>query len=69
MPVFAQEMIAWLPEDLQEHLGQIDRHPIHEFIYRIEPDKAEMVVQTLAAAGFEVKLNQELMEQAHGLTD
>lgn len=69
MPVFAQEMIAWLPEDLQEHLGQIDRHPIHEFIYRIEPDKAEIVVQTLAAAGFEVKLNQELMEQAHGLTD
>lgn len=67
MPVFAQEIIAWLPEELHEHLGQIDRHPVHEFVYRIDPNQEEMVVQTLEAAGFLCKRNQELMEQAQGM--
>jgi hypothetical protein len=67
MPVFAQEIIAWLPEELHEHLGQIDRHPVHEFVYRIDPNQEDMVVQTLEAAGFVCKRNQELMEQAQGV--
>lgn len=67
MPVLAQEIIAWLPEELHDHLGQLELHPIHEFIYKIAPEQAQMVVQTLEAAGFSCKLNQELMEQAHGL--
>jgi hypothetical protein len=63
----AQEMLAWLPEELQDNLGQIDRHPVYEFVYRIEPENELMVLQTLEAAGYLCKKNQELMEQAHGL--
>jgi hypothetical protein len=67
MPVLAQEIIAWLPEELHDHLGHLELHPIHEFIYKIAPEQTQMVVQTLEAAGYTCKLNQRLMEQAHGL--
>ena len=66
MPIPSQEVISWLPEELQENLGQFDHHPVYEFIYRIDPANESMVVQSLEAAGFRVKRNQELMEQAHG---
>ncbi len=67
MPVPAQEIISWLPEELQDNLGQFDHHGVFEFVYRIDPEKEMMVVQSLEAAGFLCKKNQELMEQAHGL--
>lgn len=67
VPVLAQETISWMPPELQENLGQIDLHPIHEFIYRIDPEAEELVVQTLEAAGYRCKCDQALMEQAHGL--
>ncbi len=67
MPIPSQEIISWLPEELQENLGQFDHHPVFEFVYRIDPAHESMVVQSLEAAGFRIKCNQELMEQAFGL--
>lgn len=67
MPIPAQEVISWLPEELQDNLGQFDHHPLFEFIYRIDPANELLVVQSLEAAGFICKKNQALIEQAHGL--
>lgn len=66
MPQPAQEIIAWLPEDLQEHLGEIVIHEDYEFYYRIDPEQLPLVVASLQAAGFQTKSDQLLVEQASG---
>ncbi len=66
MPHPAQEIIAWLPDDLQEHLGEIVLDDNSGFIYRINPDNLPLVIASLQAAAYNTKADQVLVEQASG---
>lgn len=66
MPNPAQEIIAWLPEDLQEHLGEIVLDDESGFIYRIDPEQTPLVVASLQASAYLTRLDQNLVEQACG---
>lgn len=66
MPNPAQEIIAWLPDDLQEHLGEIVLDDESGFIYRIDPEQTPLVVASLQAAGYATRLDQALVELACG---
>lgn len=66
MPNPAQEIIAWLPDDLQEHLGEIVLDDESGFIYRIDPEQTPLVVASLQASGYATRADQLLVEQACG---
>jgi hypothetical protein len=66
MPLPEQEILAWLPEELHEHLGEMELHPTKEFIYRILPENEKIVVTTLEASGFQIRRDDSLIQKASG---
>jgi hypothetical protein len=64
LPHPAQEMIAWLPEDLVDEIGEIQIHDKLQFVYHIKPEMEELMLITLGSLGYTVKRNQELVDQA-----
>ncbi len=66
MPNAAQEILAWLPDELQENIGDIVLDEEAGFVYHIDPEQQALVIASLEAAGFATRPDQVLVEQATG---
>lgn len=66
MPHPAQEIIAWLPEELQENIGELQLDETAGFIYFIQPEQKELVLSSLQAAGFITRHDEVLVRLASG---
>lgn len=67
MPILEQEIIAWLPDDLMDNIGELKYDENHDFYYDINPEMQNMVVQTFEAAGYACTQNQILVQEASGI--
>jgi hypothetical protein len=61
-----QEMLAWLPEDIQLDFGHAGTTALTGEFLRLNPDDATAILRRLQQAGFRCRRNQRLMDQAHG---
>lgn len=66
MPHPAQEIIAWLPDELQENIGELQLDEAAGFIYYIQPENTELVLTSLQAAGFNTRHDEALVRLASG---
>lgn len=67
MPILAQEMMAWIPVDLQEEMGEIVRDEAKSFYYKIDPENENLAIKSFEILGYEIEKNQKLIENAEGI--
>ncbi len=66
LPIPAQEMVSWIPEELFDEMGEVKLHEDYGFIYYINPENQPLVDASLTAGGYQIKHHQELVERASG---
>lgn len=66
LPIPAQEMVSWIPEELFDEMGEVRLHEDYGFIYYINPENQPLVDASLAAGGYHIRHDQSLVERASG---
>lgn len=67
LPVPLQEMIAWIPQEWMDLIGEIQEDAALGFKYYINPEHELLVQQTFESKGFSLTRNDDLVKLASGI--
>lgn len=62
----AQEMLDWLPEDIQERYGRVEVSVLNGDYLELPPSQAGEIAAALEAQGYRCREDQELVRRACG---
>ena len=66
-PRLAQEMLALIPTQLVDEMGEVRYDHNDDFFYYLNPENESLIIKSLEVYGYVCTKNQALIEQAEGI--